>query len=456
MADWEAGGVGVQDLGALDRDVARAVARLAEWRAALRVDVASHADDEPLESVRRVAGQSTWLALERLDVPEADRPLRDGLRQWVYFLLQARVGRAEDVEWARAEAETANVDRGEVSSRVTWSDAWRGAVAAPTAPAARPWLDATGELGPRLASVAARRASRRVEVATRLGVDHPSAPLVGVPYSVLRATAAGFLEATDDLWAAVYRDALRDGGGIAAVLVTAVARDAGDGWPARLTATALRDLLRHAFDGAPLDLPALPSARGAASFARALYMLGFALRSARPSASVPYALAREPAFVAAHRLGFVVGSLPADPVFQMRALGVGRRVAAAQARALARTGFLEARLHALRVLLGDDAAPAPRDLFDEVTARTFGRSIDPGLRGAWPLAREDEPARWLALLGSVRASEALRNRFDVDWFRNPRAWHDLRAVALAREPADEGVARAGVGDLVRVLEAALG
>jgi hypothetical protein len=455
MADGARGDGGVQDLLALDRDVARGVGLLGEWRGALETDLA-RAGDEPLDPVRRIAGQSTWLALERLDVVEADRPLRDALRQWVYFFLQARLGRDEDVAWARAAAETTTVDRGETRAPSAWRDLWRGAVAAPTRASARPWLAAACELAPALASVATRRAERRVEVARRLGLEHPSAPLVGVSYAVLRDAAARFLGATDDLWLATFDEALRDGGGLGAVLVTAVARDAGDGWPARLSPTSIRDLLRLAFDGPPVDVPALPPARGAASFARGLQAVGFAVRSARPSTSVPYALAREPAFVAAHRLGFVTGSLAADATFQKQALGLGSRVASAQARALARTALFDARLHAMRLMLGDDAGYAPRHLFEELTARTFGRSLDDRLRGAWPAARDDEPARWLGLLEAAGARVALREQFDVDWFRNPRAWQEIRATHLAREPSDPDAALAAAGTLARAFEEALG
>jgi hypothetical protein len=108
------------------------------------------------------------------------------------------------------------------------------------------------------------------------------------------------------------------------------------------------------------------------------------------------------------------------------------------------------------LLLGDDAAFAPRDLFEEMTARLFGRAIDSRFAGGWPGARDDEPARWLALLQTPGAHVALRERFDADWFRNPRAWQELRAVATAREPADEALARRGGEDLARAFEGALG
>ncbi len=450
------GDAGVHDLLALDREVARGVTMLAQWRAALVLEPASCADEEPLQAVRRVTGKSTWDALGSLDVPEASRPLVEALRRWVYFLLQARVGRVEEAAWALAAADPVATLQGDNPLRVSWRDAWRGVAGATTPSAARPWLDAAAEIAPGLSAIAARRAARRVEVARRMGLDGPAAPLVGAAPADLRAAAAGFLAKTDELWAATLGELPGAQEGAAAVIPAVVARDAGDGWPARLTARWLRDVLGAAFVGPPVEIPALPKVLGAASFARALQAFAFAVRSTPPSASAPFALVREPAFVAAHRLSFVVGSLPADAVFQTRVLGVGRRTASAQARVLARSALFEARLLAIRWLLGDDAAPAPRDLFDELTARTFGRSLDPRLRGAWPAARDDEVARWLALLEAPALRDGLRDRFDVDWFRNPRAWQELRAVSFAREPVREDAVRDGAGALAHAFEEALG
>ena len=125
---------------------------------------------------------------------------------------------------------------------------------------------------------------------------------------------------------------------------------------------------------------------------------------------------------------------------------------------VARTALLDARTRAARVLLGDDAAPAPRDLFDELGTRLVGASLDPRLRGAWPAARDDEPARLVALLEARAFAATLRERFDVDWWRNPRAWAHLRAVSAvpAREPVDAAALPVEADALARAFEAALG
>jgi hypothetical protein len=283
--------------------------------------------------------------------------------------------------------------------------------------------------------------------------------------SEIRRLATRVLDATEELSRVVLREELGARAGAPAVLHAAMGRQASHGWPSRITGRWIEDTVAPGGRGLRVELPAFPAALGAASFARALRAFGFAVRSSAEVAGSAgpalFSLAREPAFVAAHRLGWVFGALPADADWQQRTLGVGRRTALAQARVLARTALIEARLQAARVLLADDAVPATRDLFDEVAVRLFGTPLDARLRGAWPAARDDEPARLLALLRARPFSAELRDRFDADWYRNPRAWAELRA--LASSPAHETIDASslpaldsGAQALARAFEAALG
>lgn len=448
-----------QNLLALDRDVARGAAAYVRWRAALRRDPRAHAHDEPLGSVRHVAGKSTWQALGDLAPSAADAPLRDALRQWVARLTQARIGQSDEAAWAIESVEPRGRFAGEPPRLASWREAWRGVPAARTVAEARLWIDAAAEAAPPLAEVARTRAGRCVEVAHRFGVDHPWAQLVAVPVERLRAAATRLLDATEDLSRASWREALRGGeAGAPAVLQAAMAREAGEGWPARLTARWLEETFGvPSAHGWRLEGPSLPPALGASSFARALYGFGVAVRLGVAS-PLPFAIAREPAPIAAHRFGFVFAALAADAEWQTRALDVGRRTALGQARLLARTALLEARLHAARLLLGDPARFAPRDRFDELGGRLFGAALDARLCGAWPAARDDEPARLVALLEARAFFDELRERFDVDWFRNPRAWEHLRALAAgpARAPVDVDSLEARADALARAFEGALG
>ncbi len=447
-----------EDLLSLSRDVGRACAALARWRSALASDPAQHADDDPLEAVRRVAGKSTWDALGSQQPSAADVPLRDALRRWVFALTQARVGRASEARTMTAASEPRGLYAGDAPRLVSWREAWLGVVTARTPSEAALWLEAAAGSAPPLAEALREWAARRVEVARRLGVGHPWEGIAGVGPGPLRDGALRLLAATDELSRAVRRESLREASGAAAVIHDAAAREAGEGWPSQLNARWLEGAFGGLAAGLRLELPRLPRVVGAASFMRALYAFGYAVRVAAAPAAMPFALARSPAFVGAHRLAFTSAALAADPAWQSRVLGVGRRAAAAQARVLARTALLDARLHAARILLGDDADPAARDRFEEVGARLFGAELDARLTGAWPAARHDEPARWLALVQAPSFAGELRDRFDADWYRNPRAWAHLRssAAAMAEEPVDVDAMPARVDEVARAFEGALG
>jgi len=445
----------VDDLLSLDRDVARASTGFARWRSKLAAHPDEHADDDPIEPVRRVAGKSTWDALRELSPPAAEAPLRDALLPWVAALTVARLVRDDDVAWARAAAEARVAFQGEPPRLVSWRDAWRGVVTVKSAGETGLWLAAAAEVGESLAPIARSRAEKRGEIARRLGRAHAWDLLDVGPAAALRAAARRLLDATEDLARAVWKDAR---GGAAEVLHGAVGREAGEGWPAHLTRRWLEGIFGVALSGLKVELPPLPATLGAASFPRALYDLGFATRLAAAPTAMPFALAREPGACAAHRLGFVFGALGSDVEWQTRVLGLGRRIALRQTRVLARTALLDARLHAARLLLAPAVTPTPRDLFDELTQRLFGLPLDARLRGAWPVARDDEPARFVALVEALPFTEALRDRFDLDWFRNPRAWAHVRAISAvpAAEAHDAKALDAGADRLARAFEGALG
>jgi len=454
------GDVNVEDRATLDRDVARAVAALARWRR----DVASDAEgahDEPLAAFRAIAGKSTWDALGALSVNAADEPLRTGLRRWTAALLQARLSATDDVTVAREEAAMRARFEGEPPRDVSWRQAWRGIVGARTSWEARRWLQAAAEAATPIADARRARSERRAEVAKRLGFVHPwDAAVPPATAPSLLASARRFLDASDDLWRVVRREALRgtDRSDTADVLQSVLARDAGEGWPARLTPRWLSDVFGAGVGRLPIELPALPEPLGASSFMRALRIFGRAVRIASAPRAAPFAVRDDPAFVGAHRDAVLFGSLAADPAFHVRILGLGQARAAAQGRILARTALLDARVDAARVVVGGSGVEPARDVFDEMGERLFGAPLDARMRGAWPRSRDDEPARWTALVQGPAVRLAMRESFDTDWFRNPKAWAHLVAqgAAPAYEKLEEGCLDAGPIALARAFEEALG
>ena len=422
----------LHDLLTFDRDISRAHDALLRWRAALARDPEKNADNDPFAPFRHTAGQKAYDALREQSI---DEPLKSALLAWVHTLTDARVVADLDVEWAR-EGHAAAARLGVGTPRmVSYVDAWRGVVTSIPRPEALAWLDAAAARGGEMSSIARQRSERRMEVARRLDLTHPSADQLAVPAASLEATAENILRETDDMWRALDREA-RAKAGLAALppspvdaVSIAVAREAPEGWPAQLTARWLAELFAPAARGLRIDLPLLPPAVGASSFARALGAFGYALRVAGRSRSMPFVLACAPSFVDAHRYALAFAHLAWSPTFQRRALGVSSRVANAQARTLAQSALFDARISAARYLLGDPARPPAADRFEEITFRAFGSPLPPDLRGAWPPPRDDEPARFLARATALAFERDLVERFDVDWFMNPHATDFLRGRA---------------------------
>ena len=451
----------VTDLLALDRDLARAHAAWTKWRRGLAADADASENEAPLDRFRHVAGQSTYEALGESVPGAGDGLLREGLRRWVYALLQARIAQPLDVERAKAEADRsghASLPRPHLAS---WREGWRGILTA-AAPAERAsWLAVVTERGPALGSIERRREERRLEAEQRMRFEGTD-PLFEVPTADLAAAAEALLTRTEDLSRELLAKARRraeleeDPPRPTDAIAIAIARDAPEGWPARLAWPWFDEVFGPFTRGLRLGVVPLPDALGASSFLRGCGAFGAALRAAGASPSLPFALAREPEFTAMHRFACVFGALPASAAFQRRVLGNVARVADAQARVLARTALFEARFEAARFLLGLDRKP---DRFEDVTFRLFGAPLPRPLAGAWPSKRDDGRARLLGLLTAHPLSEELVQRFDEDWFANPRAVLHLRAIASgpARDRAPDPAQLAGAPSaLARVFEGALG
>jgi hypothetical protein len=446
------------DLLSLDRDVARAHAEWSKWRRALAREPAANEDLAPLDRFRHVAGQSTYEALGRFPAGAQDAHV-DALRRWVYALIQARVAQPLDVELAKAaveESARASLPKPHLTS---WRDAGRGLLAGTTAPERASCLDAMTQRGPALASIARRRAERSEEAQRRMGLEG-SDPLSPAPMADIVAAAQDLLLRTDDLARELLAQERRraelreDPPNATDAIAIAVARDAPEGWPANLALPWLERTFGQFAQGLRLGPLALPAAVGASSFARACAAFGAALRVAGASRSLPFAIARDPESTAMHRFACVFGALPASPAFQQRVLGNVARIADRQARVLARTALLFARLEAVRFLLTRDRAP---DRFEELTLRLFGAPLPRALAGAWPAAHDDARGRLVGLVTAHALSQELIERFDVDWFANPRGVLHLRSIASgpAHEPAPAGLATAS-GALARAFEDVLG
>ncbi|EYF05586.1 hypothetical protein [Chondromyces apiculatus] len=479
----------------LDQEVARAVARWRDTVRALRrggpaalaelLGVEPDADTSlaeignPLTPFRRVSSRATFLTLARRDegigaafglpgsaaVPIlgadgatpisladamlAPDPLSQALAGWVQHLTLERVLFDDRLRLAEAwHAPVASIDagavrsagsqggpaRGKATAMVSAREALLGLLGATRADARRSWADALVEAALSIAEAARVEAERRDEAARVLGVDPAAAPLdlpCDPPEAALHI-AASLLERS----AALVEPARS----WEVALDRAVARDAADGWPARLTRRWVEDLFRPGgvAEGLTLDLGPLPRAWGASSFARALGRFGAALAEASAPRSAPFALVRVPFDLRRARRAALFAGLPADPVFYARVLGLGGGRARDQARIVARAQLLTLRLdaarmrllHGRRVGLPGHPLLLPRreatGHFEEETRQAIGAPIPGVLAGIVP---DLSPGASLPLLGAllaVRDRRQLIDRFDDDWFRNPRAAEAIR------------------------------
>jgi len=408
----------------LDRTLGRAEEEWRRWRRALAAG--EGIDEDPFVFTRPALGKTKLEAVRAL--PPGD-PLRAPLERWVYRLTEQRINReAIAIGVARRRVEGHPID---APVRGTWTLSAMLAQALDPTPRRGAWLDALRARSTGASLVEATLWERRQELARRLGLDGADAHEIAAP----AATAAldDFLSATDVLAGELGVTALP------AWLGAALAEGAGAGWPGRLNAPALADLLRDTpwVDRVELSLPPLPAPVAPASFARGLVALGGAYARALAPAHQPFVIARDPYSLPEHFHGSLVLPVLLAPEFLRRRLGVERARLAAQRRALGAMLLCHARALALALALRAAALRGRGALaegMDELAARALGFPLGASSGGVLFRPRADGASRFAALLLALRWHRELVERHDEDWFWNPRAAEEIRAAAGGSPP----------------------
>lgn len=268
-----------------------------------------------------------------------------------------------------------------------------------------------------------RWAARRAEAEHTLftGRARPSEP---------PSMALSVLAATDD--------SLPRPEGLASALTALMGRDASRGWPRlagpRFVGHALRET--SLLSGVSLD-GREREPLGASSFARELERAGVRFFDVATSGrGRPFVTTRAADDRAREAMAALFASLVLVPSFHARVLALGRREVVGQLRALGRVTLLHLRVLALRAWLARESREGrvPADLADQ-SARVLGAPLAPRLVGVVPRLDHAPEAKLDAALVALASHAGLRERFDEDWFRNPRA-----AEALREEPDPLGVA----------------
>jgi hypothetical protein len=435
------------DLLELDRELRRAAKAWVGWRRRLRAG--SGLDEDPFAAFPFVSR----LGFEHLSGRSASDPLRDPARRWLYRLVdekacggqrvaserQRRHARFRLDEPERVELSHAELVKRALSDRVRTADWWAAA------------LDRSHEVGERERELWERRA----DVASRLRLS--SADELSLPHPEIYAVAEGWLETTADAAAEFSRDSFGQSVSLGLGL------DAGDGWPARLTPRSLGGLFGETalLSSYRLDLGPLPAALAPASVLRALARLGVALTDAAAPTRQPFVIAHDPFGLRRSTMGALFAMVPRARPFLKRVLGIGSTRLREHERALARVTLLASRAAALRVVLRRPALQSARDFREQLearTARSFGAPLPGHAAGAILRLRADDPQRFAGWLAAATFDARFVEEHDEDWYRNPRATDEVRAV-LALPPETTTVREAldeGASTLRRSLYASLG
>jgi len=414
------------DLAQLDRDIARAARAEAKWWRTLRADAHRAAEQTWYEPVRYVTTRATFVAVSALP---SQNELREPLLQWIERLAVTRIAVRQLVDAASARQEpTLLLDTPEVGT-FSVRDTVQRALGEREAGRTRAWLEGVAPAGSRV--LAAERAAREsvLEISSRLGGRGPAGLSPYEPAEV-RDEGERLLRGTADLATSLF--APREN--LPQLLGQLVARDVPGVWPSRADARWLFEQFRTTplVEGLQLDLGPTPRVYGASSFSRALARFGAAYARAASSGS-RFVLTHDPSDGLALRRGALFASLIADPVFARERMGLSRDAARDTARALAATWLADVRLAAVRARV-DFALAAPA-MLEEAVEDALKVRVPRHLAGILPRPDPRAPLRLAAALLACRDAIDLRDRYDQDWFKNPRALLFLREKDAVTRPS---------------------
>jgi hypothetical protein len=440
------------DVTALLRDLARAVPRARGHVIALRRRPDTVHGIDLFGPLRWVSTQSTFEILRS----RKDDPAAPYLAAWTYALLALRVNQPALVAAAIArKTPTLQVEH-PVPETISLDDATlrflRPGPALVRRELERGLPDASAEV------VSAERIAweRHAEIARRLGLGAPDDLLFPIPLADVEKAAEATLVATED----PAREAFAGAPSALEIVHRGGSPEADVPWPRDLSAGTLHDLFRGEagwLDVPDLDVGELPRGICGASFTRAFARFGARWADAAASRERPFALAHHPGGLARLRTGALVGSLLSSSLFLVRVLGFSRPEAERTVRAQARVLLTATRLAAARVLLrGTALSGNPRRIAEDGAdhvARALTLRPSASLSLAVPRLRFDDPIRLVAMLLAASDVVSLRDSFDEDWFKNPRALVHLRD-GLGRSPRLDVTTEelsSGTADLARTL-----
>ena len=413
---------------ALDRDLERAARAWRSWRRQLAAG--SGLDDDPFARFRGRLGRTTFQIVSEL--PEHD-PLREPLRRWLYRLTEQRINHAALLDVTRHYRVDTHVVEAPEYGRFTLADLLANALSEPAR--ATDWLSGYLRHAGKLAALERTLWQRRQELAERLGLPGPDP----IERCATGSAELGreFLSRTADAAAEFSRESLSE------VVELSLGREAFRGWPGRLGVRPLGEWLNEArlLEDVDLEPGELPRAVASSSFLRGLLRLGAALVDALAPRRQPFVVRHDPYGLRRRSIGALFALLTLNPDFMRRRLGLGRSEIADQRRVLGRVVLLATRAAALRVCFRAPALAGEASFqraFEELFESTFGALLPGELSGAMVRLHLDDDQRFCGVLLASELGRDFTERHDLDWYRNPRACEELRALLdLSPEPRVE-------------------
>lgn len=404
----------------VDRQLRRAQRSWLLWKLGTR----SHDDEDasqPLAAYRPITGQTLFRHVDGL--PATD-PLRGPLRRWVYRLAEQRINQPTLSAVDRARHEARHHPDAPGQQAVSFATLLTRALG--DAPRRVPWTRVLIEDARPISARSIELWQRRRELARRMGLEHP-API--------EAPLPDVVKVADSL-AQTTRQRVRELalGSLAGYYERAIGADVPGQWPARISTQRLFDYFRDGdlLRSLSLTTAPLPSSVGAASFCRALGLLGGAWFEALAPEDQPFVVAHDPYGLGRHEAAALFALLPLNARFAQRHLDITPRAFPDVQRRIAQIWLLDLAVAALRVRLRGPALTSERmfrESFSELVNTDLTLSLPEQAAGAlFPLGIEDEQA-FLGRLLALERMDRLVEAHDEDWFRNPRAIEQMRAEA---------------------------
>lgn len=405
---------------------------------------------------REAAGQTTFnLLRDKAGASPLEEAHRCALQRWVLELLQTRVSWELIVDLADAahavdpsSSPSSRKPQDEVQPTKTYAEAHQALIEAEHPTAADRALARLDQLALPVLAVKNELRSRRQEASRRLGLDHPLSLLSAVRSPLeIQAVARSFLDQTELLAGELHRSARRrvglESSAAALTIWDGFGRDAQEGWPAHLGARFFEDVFRAIISTERVPRSASTFAPlGAASFSRAAMHWGYALRLGATPRSLPFALARDPYPIEAIALGDVLGITIGQRAFAKRKLGLATRSADQHFRVLSRVMFQDLRVIAAKTVLAASATRMDAQEVIDLSRRVFGGPLPANLAALWShgeglsaspsslssSSSSPSPVQFLAALRADLVHRTLMDRFDEDWFDNPRSATHLASI----------------------------